>query len=262
MSFEDAGVWITGGGSGLGRAMAVELAGQGARVAVSGRRVERLEETVAAIEAAGSTGLAVPCDVTDDEQLAAAVSQTVSTFGKLDVAIANAGFGVMGSVMDLTREDWQRQFEVNVVSLAMTAKMAIPELEKTQGRLALIGSVAAWTPFPRNGAYTSSKAAVLSIGRTLAAELKASGVSCTTIQPGFVESEIGRVDNAGRFHDDKKDKRPSNLMWKAEDAARVMVKAIYKRKVEYTFTGHGKLAVMLGRHAPWLVQAASTRVKM
>jgi NAD(P)-dependent dehydrogenase (short-subunit alcohol dehydrogenase family) len=262
MAFEGASIWITGGGSGLGRAMAVEFARQGAKVAVSGRRVERLEETVAAVEAAGRTGLAVPCDVVDDEQLVAAVEKTVSAFGKLDVAVANAGLSITGAVADLDRADWQRQFEINVVSLAMTAKVAIPELEKTQGRLALIGSVAAWTPMPKNAAYTSSKAAVLSIGRTLSAELQPKGISCTTIQPGFVESEIAKVDNRGRYREDAEDKRPANLMWKAEDAARVMVRAIAKRKVEYTFTGHGKLAVTIGRHAPWMLQAAMTRVKV
>jgi NAD(P)-dependent dehydrogenase (short-subunit alcohol dehydrogenase family) len=231
-------------------------------VAVSGRREDRLAESVAAIEAAGGRGLAIPCDVTVDADLQNAVSRVVETFGKLDVAVANAGFGVGGRVVNLSRDDWQRQFELNVVSAAMTAKFAIPELEKTAGRMVLIGSVAAFLPFPKNAPYQSSKAAVLSLGRTLSAELVGTGVTCTTLQPGFVESEIAKVDNAGEFDPERQDKRPAQLMWKAEDAARVMVSAIRRRKVEHTFTGHGKIGVLFGRHAPWLIQALATRVKM
>lgn len=262
MSFSDAAVWITGGGTGLGRAMAVEFARQGAQVAVSGRRLDRLEEAVVAIEAAGGTGFARVCDVTDDEALAATVSDVVERFGKLDVVVANAGFAVTGAFDQLTRDDWQRQFEVNVISAAMTAKFALPELIKTGGRVALIGSVAAWTPFPKNAPYSSSKAAVRLIGRTLSAELEPLGVSCTTIQPGFVESEIGRVDNAGNYDPERRDKRPKQLLWKTEDAARVMVHAICKRKIEYTFTGHGKFAATVARHAPWIMQLAATRAKL
>ncbi|MCB9675896.1 MAG: SDR family oxidoreductase [Alphaproteobacteria bacterium] len=254
MSFSGSSVWITGGGSGLGRAMAVEFARQGASVAVSGRREDRLAETVAAVEAAGGRGLAVPCDVTQDADLEAAVAAVVGAFGKLDVAVANAGFGVAGRFETLTRDDWRRQLDLNVVSAAMTAKLALPELEKTQGRIALVGSVAAFLPLPKNAPYCASKAAIGILGRTLSAELAPKGVTCTTIHPGFVESEIALVDNDGNFDETRVDKRPANLMWKAEDAARVMVWAIAKRKVEHTFTGHGKAGVFVGRHLPWLVQ--------
>jgi len=258
--FEDAVVWITGGGSGLGAAMATRFADEGAHVAVSGRRAERLHEVVTAVEARGRRALAVPCDVTDDEAVGAAVQAVVDELGKLDVAVANAGFGVMGAVADLSADDWRRQLEVNVVGAASTARHAIPHLERTQGRLALVGSVSGLVYVPKNGAYQASKAAVLAMGRTLAMELAPRGVSCTVLQPGFVKSEIGRVDNDGQFHEDRRDKRPAQLMWETDDAARVMVAAIYRRKVEYTFTGHGRVAAFLGRHLPGLVQVLGPRV--
>lgn len=259
MGFEGASVWITGGGSGLGRAMAVEFGRRGARVAVSGRRVDRLAESVAAVQAVGGTAMAVPCDVNSDADLEASVRAVVDAFGKLDVAVANAGYGVMGSVERLTRAEWQQQLELNVTSVAMTAKFALPELKKTNGRLAMVGSVAAFTPFPKNAAYTASKAAVLGLGRTLSAEVHKHGVSCTVLQPGFVESEIGQVDNHGVFDPSRADKRPANLMWKADDAARSMVWAIERRKVEYSFTGHGRFAAFVGRHFPGLLQIAANR---
>jgi len=258
--FDGKVVWITGGGSGLGAAMAREFASQGARVAVSGRREERLREVVRDLQAAGSEGLAVPCDVTDDDDVAAAVRAVVERFGQLDVAVANAGFGMVGPIEKLTAEDWRRQLDVNVVGVASTARHAIPHLRATKGRLGLLGSVSGLVYLPKNGAYQASKAAVRAMGRTLAMELAPDGVSCTVLQPGFVKSEIGQVDNQGRHDPDRRDKRPRQLLWETEDAARVMVRALHKRKVEYTFTGHGRVAAFLGRHFPGLVQVLGPRV--
>jgi NAD(P)-dependent dehydrogenase (short-subunit alcohol dehydrogenase family) len=258
--FQDAVVWITGGGSGLGRAMALEFARQGAHVAVSGRRQELLDEVVEDVTRMGRKGLAVICDCTDEAAVERAVATVVEHFGKLDVAVANAGFSVAGSVASLSADDWRRQLDINVVGAALTARHAIPHLEKTRGRLALVGSVAGLVYFPGFAAYQASKAAVLALGRTLAMELAPKGVSCTVLQPGFVSTDIAKVDNQGRFDPNRRDPRPANLMWEAEPAARKMVRAIAARRVEFTFTGHGRLGAWLGRHLPWLVQWLGPKV--
>ncbi len=257
--FQDEVVWITGGGSGIGRAVALAFANEGATVAVSGRRRDRLEEVVREIESHGVQGIAVPCDVTDERSVQEAVYQIVEPLGRLDVAVANAGFGVSGSIEKLSADDWRRQFDVNVVGLAMTAKYAIPELKRTGGRLALIGSVASMITTAGMGAYSASKYAVRAIGQTLSIELHGSGVTCTTIHPGFVESEIAQVDNEGIFHADRPDKRPEKLMWPADRAAKTMVDAIAARKREYVFTGHGKVGAFVGKHLPSLVHFGQTR---
>ncbi|MGB8222428.1 MAG: short-chain dehydrogenase, partial [Polyangiales bacterium] len=88
-----------------------------------------------------------------------------------------------------------------------------------------------------------------------------SGVTCTTIHPGYIESEIAQVDNQGRFDAARKDSRPKQLMWPTDRAARVMVDAIAKRKRELTFTGHGKIGAFAGRHMPGLVHFGLTRAK-
>ena len=143
---------------------------------------------------------------------------------------------------------------INVTGLAMTVKYVLPELRKTEGRLVLIGSVAAFLPNPMVGAYGASKAAVHNIGETLQVELKGSGVSCTTIHPGFVDSNITRVDNNGVFNPDAKDPRPAKLMWSTQKAVKVMLKAIEKRKKVYVFTTHGKVLVFLGKYFPALTR--------
>jgi NAD(P)-dependent dehydrogenase (short-subunit alcohol dehydrogenase family) len=250
---EDKVVWITGGGTGIGKALALEFASRDCDVAVSGRREHKLQEAIDEIEQAGAVGLAVPCDVTDEEQLDEAVQQIVDQFGRLDVAVANAGYSANGRIENLSADEWRHQMDVNVVGLAQTARYALPELEKTDGRVVLMGSVAGTVGLPDSGAYCASKSAVRSIGQTLSIELADSSVSCTTIQPGFVDSEIHKVDSHGQRHEDWKDPRPQKLMWPADKAARVMADAIAKRKREFTFTGHGRVTSFVGQHFPGLL---------
>ncbi len=257
--FQDKVVWITGGGSGIGKALALQFAKEGASVAVSGRRDERLQEVVDEIVENDGKGMGVRCDVTDEASVAEAVQKVVRTFGGLDVAVANAGFSVAGRIEKLSAADWRRQLDVNVIGVAMTARYALPHLRERKGRLVLVGSVSSMLVAPGFGAYSASKYAVRAIGQALAAELHGSGVSCTTIHPGYIESEIAQVDNQGRFDPQRQDKRPKNLMWPADRAARVMVDAVARRKREYTFTGHGKVGAFAGRHAPGIVHFSMTR---
>ena len=246
--------WITGGGSGIGEAMAIEYGSRGSTVAVSGRRIEPLEETVRAIEEVGGRGIVAPCDVTDVDELRTTVDDVVDRVGGLDVAVANAGYSVSGDFLELEADAWRGQLETNVVGLAMTARFALPHLKERDGRLALMGSVAGTVGLPENGPYSASKFAVRGIGQTLTAELAGTGVSCTTLMPGFVESDIGRVDNQGDYHPDWEDRRPRKLMWPADRAARSMVRAIDRRRSEAVITGHGKVVTFLANHAPRLMQ--------
>jgi len=253
--FKNQIVWITGASSGLGRAMALEFTKRGAVLAVSARRMELLESLVLEIQTLGGKARAFRCDVSNEANVAACVDAIIGEYGALHVAVANAGYAAMGKVEMLSATDWQRQLSVNVTGLALTAKYALPHLRKTKGRLALLGSVGAFVPNPSLSPYGASKAAVHNIGESLQLELKGSGVSCTTIHPGFVESNITRVDNAGVFHPERNDPRPANLMWPTQRAARVMIRAIEQRRRVYIFTVHGKIISWLGRHLPAVARA-------
>lgn len=260
--FQQRVVWITGASAGIGRELAWVFADEGAAVAVSARREDRLGGVVEEIEGRGRRGLSVPCDVTDESSVKAAADRVVEHFGRMDVAVANAGFGVIGPVEELSADDWRRQFDVNVAGLAVTAKYALVHLRKTHGRMVLVGSVASMVARAEAGPYSASKAAVRSIGQTLAMELHGSGVSAITVHPGFVESDIARTDNRGVYHPDAEDPRPQRLMWPTDRAARVMVDAIYRRRREYVFTGHGKFFGFIGRHWPGLIHLIGTRIWM
>jgi NAD(P)-dependent dehydrogenase (short-subunit alcohol dehydrogenase family)/acyl dehydratase len=251
--FADHIVWITGGGSGIGRAVALAFAREGASVALSGRRAEKLAETVAAIEAIGARAIAVPCDVLDEGSIASAVRQVLDSWGSIDIVVANAGYSVMGRIEDLDLAYWRRQFDINVFGLVGTARATLPELRRTRGRLVLIGSVSAFVAMPKGAVYSASKAAVRSIGEALSMELRGSGVSCTTVHPAYVESDIVRVDNDGRLHEDRRDPRPKWLVWKADEAAKAIVSASYRRRREVVLSMYGKMAVGVSRFAPGLL---------
>jgi len=247
-------VWITGASSGIGKAMAFEWARLGYKVVLSARRKELLEEIAIEIKNSGGEALVVPVDIMEEKSIENAVQSIIITWGRLDVAVANAGFGVFGSIDKLTAKDWERQLQGNVTGLALTVKYALPHLKQNQGRIGLVGSVGAYVPNPHVGAYGASKAAVHSIGLTLQVELMGTGVSCTTIHPGFVVSEIAKIDNEGIWHPERPDPRPVNLMWPTNKAAKVMVKAIIKRKRNYVFTTHGRVFVWLQRWFPGLLR--------
>ena len=252
-------VWITGASSGIGKALALAFAKEGAILALSARREDLLADVVQEIRKGGREAESFPCDVTKPEQVETAVREVVNRFGKLDVAVANAGFAVMGKTEELSAGEWKRQLNVNVVGLAMTARYALPYLKKTGGRIALMGSIAALVPAAQLGAYCASKAAVRAIGQTLSIELAGSGVSCTTLHPGFIESNITSINNEGKFDPNKHDPRPKLLVWKADKAALVMIKAIFRRKRQYVFTGHGRLISYIGQHWPSLIHYASVK---
>jgi NAD(P)-dependent dehydrogenase (short-subunit alcohol dehydrogenase family) len=183
------------------------------------------------------------------------VTAARTRLGRLDVVVANAGFGVVGPVERLTLDDYRRQFETNVFGVLRTVQAALPLLKTSRGRLVIMGSVSGHIAAPGSSPYAMSKFAVRGLAQALGHELAAAGVSVTLVSPGFVESEIRRVDNAGVFQPGAREPLPAWLVVPAERAARSIVRAIARRRREVVITGHGKLAVLAQRHAPWLVAA-------
>lgn len=252
-TMRDNVVLITGASSGIGEALARELAGRGALLVLAARRRERLDHLVGELTTAGGRAVAVSCDVTRDGDLEAAVASAIAAFGRLDTAIANAGFGVAGPLDRLTLDDYRRQFETNVFGVLRTVQAALPELRKTRGRIAIVGSVAGYLGSPATSAYCMSKFAVRGLCDSIRGELAKDGVAVTHIAPGFVASEIRAVDNQGRLHEGARDPMPAWLVASADSAAREIARAIAGRRREKVITFHGKVLVWLGRHMPWLI---------
>jgi short-subunit dehydrogenase len=260
--FRDKSVLITGASSGIGEELAWQLAQSGAKLTLCARRRDRLDSLAQKIAALG-TGAARPvileCDVTRDGQLESAVGEAVRAWGKLDVAIANAGFGVAAPLKKLRTEDYRRQFETNVFGVLRTVYAALPELEKSRGNLAIVGSVAGWVSTPGASPYSMSKFAVRALADAITPELRASGVKVTLLSPGFVASEIRHIDNRGIVHPNSKDPVPSWLVVSTADAAREILRAVAKGKRERVVTGHGKVIVAVQRFAPWILRMGASR---
>lgn len=256
--FKDKSVLITGASSGIGEELARQLAKAGAKLTLAARRRDLLETLAQSIALGGDTKpLVVECDVTKDSDLERAVAEAVRQWGKLDIAIANAGFGIVGPVKTLSVEDYRRQFETNVFGVLRTIYAALPQVEKTKGNLVIVGSVAGWTATPGASPYSMSKFAIRALANSITAELRQCGVRVTLISPGFVASNIRRIDNQGKLHASAKEPIPAWLVVPTDKAVKEILRAVARGKREAIITGHGKILVAIQRFAPWVLRAAT-----
>jgi NAD(P)-dependent dehydrogenase (short-subunit alcohol dehydrogenase family) len=247
---------VTGASSGIGEALAREYARRGHRVALLARRQERLASLANEL---GPGALALACDVARDGDLERCVAETLDRFGRLDVAVANAGVGGPSTFARSTLDDYRRVFETNVFGVIRTARACLEPLRASRGRFAVVGSVNGYLSMPASSAYCASKHAVRSFATSLAIEWQAEGVSVTHIAPGFVESEIRLLGGDGAPLENAKDPAPAWLVMRADVAARQVADAVEARRREAVITLHGKAVAGLARHAPGLVHAILRR---
>lgn len=253
-------MFITGGSSGIGAALGVAFAQEGARVALAARSADRLADARSAVEEVGGEAIALECDVTDRASIDQAVARTVDAFGGLDVVVANAGFGVDGPLAKLETADYRRQFDTNVFGVIDTVYATLPYLLRSKGRLGIVSSVLGKIGRPTMSPYAASKFALCGFAESIYYELADQGVSVTCINPGLVESSFRMVDNDGSFRSEWKDPAPRFFVMPADRAARDILRALYRRRFEAIITYHGKLGVFVNRLFPGLVRVAQRRL--
>jgi short-subunit dehydrogenase len=259
--FRGKAILITGASSGIGEELAERLAEHGALLTLAARRADVLSGVAERIAAAsGSRPLVVECDVTRDGDVEHAVSETVRQRGKLDVVFANAGFSVAGPFAKLSLADYRRQFETNVFGVLRTLYAALPAVTSTRGQLVITGSVAGWVASPGVSAYAMSKFALRALANSITPELAQRGVAVTLISPGFIESNIRRVDNRGKLHADAPEPLPPWLVVSRRVAVRQILRAVARRRREAIITGHGRAFVVMERLAPWALRAVFRRM--
>jgi short-subunit dehydrogenase len=252
-------VLITGASSGIGAGLAREFSRRGERVALVARRVHQLEALAAELRAAGGQATAHGGNVTVDGDVARVVAELAAAGVRPHIVIANAGFGVVGKAQDLALGDYHRQFDTNVFGVLRTLHETLEPLRAMRGQFVVMGSVAGHLSGPGSSAYTMSKFAVRALAEALHGDLRAVGIGCTLISPGFVDSDIRRVDNHGGLHAHVEDPVPAWLRMKTATAARVMARGILRRKKEVIVTGHAKAIVFIARHFPRFTRWALLR---
>jgi NADP-dependent 3-hydroxy acid dehydrogenase YdfG len=188
---------VTGASSGIGAATAQMLADAGAAVSLVARRRDRLDELAAAIGEAGGRALVIEADATDEQQVRAAVAQTVGEFGRLDIVIANAGVMLLGPIVDAPVEEWTRMVQLNLLGLMYTTHAALPHLlgaavqdPRQVADLVLVSSVAGRVAREGSGAYNATKHAVGAFGEALRQEVTRRHVRVSLVEPGAVATEL------------------------------------------------------------------------
>lgn len=226
--------WVVGGSSGIGAALAQELAARGARVAVSARREERL------LEVSGGRMLVVPADTTDVDGIKAAAQRVRAELGPLDLAVLNAGYWQQMSARDWDTEEFRRHVEVNLVGMSNGIAAVLPDmLERGRGVMAGVASVAGYRGMPGAEGYGATKAGQINLLEGLRAEVARQGVRVVTVCPGFVRTEMTARN---RF--------PMPFIIDAEDAAQAICDGLEKGRAEIVFPTRLALLMKSARFVP------------
>ena len=188
--------FVTGGGTGIGRAVAIDLAAAGAKVIVCGRRMGPLEETAKAVTDAGGTASAVTCDLTDPVAIEQCAEALLAEHGTIDILINNAGFSsIVRSVRYIGAEEWRGVMDVNTMGPAMMTKALLqPMIDQGRGDIVMIASMAGVNPSVMAGSvYSAAKTAARVYMNVLAQEMRVHGIRAITVSPGEVDTPI--MDN-------------------------------------------------------------------
>ena len=261
MAFQGKSVLITGASEGIGRALAIALAEEGAHLTLAARNAARLEEVAAACEALGAKAIAVPADVTASADAARMVDAAVSAHGALDALVLNAGGSMWAPFESMEDPEGaaRKLMELNFFSCLRLAKEALPHLRRSKGLLVPVASVAGFSGIPTRTLYSASKHALVGFFESLRVELRGSGVDVTIVAPDFVVTELharamgadGQAIGSGRLD-------PRKVMT-ADACARLMVRAMAKRRRLLVTSARGRFGRWLKLLAPELVDRIAAR---
>ncbi|MBI2766077.1 MAG: SDR family oxidoreductase [Chloroflexi bacterium] len=184
--------FITGAGSGIGRGTAERLAREGANICIADIDMDGGEHTASTVREFGREALVVPCNVASIEQVQEAIAKCVSGLGRLDVAVANAGIGRGGTVLEMSLKDWQDQVDINLTGVFLTVQAAAREMVRlgNGGRIICMASLAAEVTGAMSWSYSATKAGVRMMVRGWAQELGQYGITVNAIGPGVIDTPL------------------------------------------------------------------------
>lgn len=251
MSLKNKTVVITGASSGIGKALAQEMAQRGANVVLAARQYVTLCEITASLEKEyGIKALAIQADVSKEEDCETLIKQTILTFGKLDVLINNAGLSMRALFKDLDLSVLKNLMDVNFWGTVYCTKYALPEILKTTGSIVAVSSIAGYRGLPGRTGYSSSKFAMNGFMESLRTELLKTGVHVMVACPGFTTSNIrvAALSQDGTAHGETS--MAEEKMMTAEEVAQRICDGIEQKKRTLIMTRQGKLAVWVNKLFP------------
>ncbi len=255
-------VIVTGASSGIGRAMALQLAARGAKLAIAARRADRLEQVAEECRQLGGDVLVVPADVADEAQCKSLVERTVAAYGRLDMLINNAGLAATALFTDFPDlRLFKHTMDVNFYGSVHCTYHALPYLTRTGGRIVAISSVGGKAAIPYNTPYIASKFALHGFFDALRMEVRRHGVSVTLICPWWVVSEFhqAQLDKNGVPVGPRSREIYTDRMMSSERCAQLTLKAAQRRRRE-VWMGLGGLAAWLKLLAPGLLDWLAIKV--
>jgi NAD(P)-dependent dehydrogenase (short-subunit alcohol dehydrogenase family) len=227
MRLKDRVAIVTGAGRGIGRAIALAMAREGAAVVVSDVDEDDCRNVVGEIEKRNGKGLALKCDVSSKADIASMVAKTIGEFGRLDILVNNAGIINFKPFLELTEQDWDKTLSVNLKGQFLCAQAASREMAKNEwGRIVNIASIShggCGIAFPEIAHYTASKGGVVALTEALALELTAKGINCNAICPGAVDTDMTKGMKGTGQLDQVLQRIPKGRMAKPEEIADLAV---------------------------------------
>ncbi|MDC0336030.1 SDR family NAD(P)-dependent oxidoreductase [Pseudodesulfovibrio sp.] len=218
-------IWLTGGTSGIGKALTARFLKEGKRVALTGRSVEKLNGFIAELGDVKDRVLAVPADVANDTEVEAGYALIKEKWGVPDMVIANAGTHINMPASEISLDKCRKLFEINLVGAVSTLLVALPDmLSRGSGHLVGVGSLSSYRGLPLAAAYGATKSALNSFLQSLRFDVETYGLSVTAINPGFVKTPLTDLNEY-----------PMPLMIEAEEAAEFIWDGLSKKKMEIHF---------------------------
>jgi NAD(P)-dependent dehydrogenase (short-subunit alcohol dehydrogenase family) len=261
MPFDKQITIVTGGASGIGRALCEELARQGATVIIGDINLSGAQDVASTIAASGGVAFAARVDVRQAGDVQALVDEAVERHGRLDLIFNNAGIGAGGEIRDLSLEHWRAAVEVNLMGVIHGVAAAYPVMvRRGAGQIVNIASLAGLIPSPGLAPYAATKGAVVSLTNALRAEGEALGVRANVVCPGFVDTAI--YDNAIGVKFNRKellDKLGLPII-SARDAARAILRGTERNHGVIVFPRSARLLWLTTRFCPWLLAPFQRRM--
>lgn len=259
--FKDKIAIVTGGASGIGEALARDLARRGAEVLLADIQIDAALNVAAKITASGGRAAAHYLDVSDSEAVERFVARTAAEKGHLDYMFNNAGIAIIGEFRDLPVADWKRILDINVKGVfAGTAAAYAVMIGQGSGHIVNTASVAGLVPSPGLAAYCASKHAVVGLSTSLRAEAAVYGVKVSAVCPGFIRTAILDSKEVGLPKERKSKARAKQMAMAPETCAAQVLAGVAQNKAIIPITGHAKLMWALMRYFPALMHAGSRRM--